>query len=131
MITAERVLEVSGRKDKNEGFKGTNINLSITDVKVDGETIEMGYEYTVNYEEKMGMLRIKGVITAKEDKKLAESVRSEWMKSQKLPDDYAGVILSFINFSGAVNGTPIAKELGLPAPFVQFMPQRIQLPKGK
>jgi hypothetical protein len=127
-IIGEKILEVSGRKDKAEGFAGLSINIAIEGVKVEGENIEMKYDYTANYEEKMGQISIKGILIAKEDKKLTDSVRSEWAKNQKLPNDYAENILSAINYSGSANGTLIARVLGLAAP---HMPQRITLPKAK
>ncbi len=125
-ITGEKILEVSGRKDKNEGFAGLNITISLDDVTVTGENIEMKYNYTANYEDKMGYLTIKGILLAKEDKKLAEQVKSEWAKTHKLPEQYAEMILSAINYSGSANGTLVARVLGLTAP---YMPHRITLPK--
>jgi hypothetical protein len=125
-IIGERILEVSGKKDKAEGFTGLSIDISIESVKVEGENVEMRYQYTANYEEKMGYLTIKGILLAKEDKKLAEQIRSEWDRNHRLPEGYAENVLTTVNYSGSANGTLVARVLGFTAP---YLPQRIQLPK--
>ncbi len=126
MITAEKILEVSGKKDYSATLSGMGINIALDDVKVNGENIDMTYEYTANYDEKVGFLKIKGVISTKEDKKTAKEVSEEWGKSKKLPDKYAEMVLAAINYSGSANGTLIARVLGLSAPLI---PPRIQLSK--
>lgn len=126
MITGERILEVSGKREQAASISGLNINIGLDDVKVNGENIELNYEYTANYEDKAGFLKIKGVITAKEDKKLADDVKSEWGKNRKLPERYAEFVLSAINYSGSANGTLIARVLNLTAPLI---PPKITLGK--
>jgi len=126
MITGERILEISGKKESIEGIKGLAINISLDDVKVKGENVELTYEYTANYDEKVGFLKIRGLITSKEDKKLAKDIEDEWKKNKKLPDQYAEMLLGAINYSGSANGTLIARVLGLTAPLI---PAKIQLSK--
>ena len=126
MITGEKILEVSGKKDSSATLSGMGINIALDEVKVNGENIEMTYEYTASYDEKVGFLKIRGIITTKEDKKIAKEVSEEWGKSKKLPDTYAEMVLAAINYSGSANGTLIARVLGLSAPLI---PPRIQLSK--
>ena len=126
MITGEKILEVSGKKDSGATLSGMGINIALDEVKVNGENIEMTYEYTATYDEKVGFLKIRGVMSTKEDKKLAKEVSEEWGKSKKLPDTYAEMVLAAINYSGSANGTLIARVLGLSAPLI---PPRIQLSK--
>lgn len=126
MITGERIIEVSAKKESIENIKGLSINISIEDVKVDGENVELVYEYIASYQEKVGELKIKGIITAKEDKKLAKEIDSKWKKDKKLPDSYAELLLGAINYSGSANGTLIARVVNLTAPLI---PPRIQLSK--
>jgi len=126
MIVGERILEVSGNKNKIEAIKGLNINISIEKVDVKGEDVEIEYVYTANYEEGIGQLRIKGILLAKEDKKMAKQLDDEWKKTKKIPEDYTPVVLSAINYSGSANGTLLARVLGLTAPLI---PPRIQLSK--
>ncbi len=126
MIIGERILEVSGNKDKREAIKGLSINISIEKVDVKGEEVEIEYLYTANYEEKVGKLQIRGVLLAKEDKKLSKEIEDEWKKNKKIPESYTPMVLSAINYSGSANGTLLARVLGLTAPLI---PPRIQISK--
>ncbi|MEW6722548.1 MAG: hypothetical protein AB1324_04760 [Candidatus Micrarchaeota archaeon] len=127
MIVGERILEVSGNKVPKTSIKGLNINIQLEDVKMGEENLEITYVYTANYEEAVGQIKIKGVLLAKEDGKLAKDVVDTWKKGKKVPDEYATVVLSAVNYSGSANGTLMARVLGLTAPLI---PPKIQLSKA-
>jgi hypothetical protein len=124
MIVGERILEVNGTKKKWEPIKGLNINISLEDVAVDGENVNITYSYTANYEEDLGQLKIKGLLMAKEDPELAKKIEDKWASEKKIPDEYAQQTLSAINYSGSANGTLLARVVGLTAPLI---PPKIQL----
>jgi hypothetical protein len=124
MIVGERIVEVAGKKQGASNVNGLSINISLKEVRVKGEMVELDYEYTANYESKdasapLGEMTIKGTIVAQEDKKLAKEIADEWKKSQKLPDAYAEIMLPAIHYSGSANGTLVARVMSLPAPLVQ------------
>ncbi len=127
MIVGERILEVSGNKVPKLNIKGLNINISLEDVQMGGETVEITYVYTANYNDGVGEIKIRGVLLAKEDAKLSKDIVDTWKKSKKVPDEYATVVLSAVNYSGSANGTLVARVLGLTAPLI---PPKIQLSKG-
>lgn len=126
MIVGERIVEVSGKKEAPANIKGLAINISVNDTRVNGEEVEVDYEYLASYEEKVGTIKIKGTILAREDKKVAKDIAEEWKKSKKLPDIYAEMMLSAINYSGSANGTLVARVMNLTAPLI---PPKIQLSK--
>ncbi|MFH1785595.1 MAG: hypothetical protein ABH842_04145 [Candidatus Micrarchaeota archaeon] len=126
MIVGERILEVSGTKVPKMNIQGLNINISLEDVKLEEETLELTYVYTASYQKEVGTLKIKGVLLAKEDETKSKAILDTWKKSKKVPDDYATTVLSAINYSGSANGTLIARVLGLTAPLI---PPKIQLSK--
>jgi hypothetical protein len=126
MIVGGKIEEISGKKTSEEGMKGLNINIELDSVKVKGEDVEMKYTYTASYAENLGDLTIKGVLYAKEEKKLAKEIDEEWKKSKKLPDAYAEIVLNAVNYTGSANGTLIARVLNLSPPLV---PPRIQIKK--
>jgi hypothetical protein len=126
MIVGERILEVSGKKLLREPVKGLNINIALEDAKADGENLEITYVYKATYNEGVGELQIKGVLLAKEDKKRIKQILDTWKKDKRVPEDYAAVVLSAVNYSGSANGTLLAKVLGLTAPLI---PPKIQLSK--
>ncbi|MFH1520326.1 MAG: hypothetical protein ABID61_01645 [Candidatus Micrarchaeota archaeon] len=124
MIVGERILEVSGSKTPKTSIQGLSINISIEDVALDAETLEITYVYTADYQDKVGNLKIKGILLAKEDTATSKSILDTWKKTKKVPDDYASIVLSAVNYSGSANGTLIARVLGLTAPLI---PPKIQL----
>lgn len=124
MITGGRIDSIEGKKNNEEQIKGLNINITIDDVKVDGQKVEIGYTYTANYAENVGELKLKGVLFADEDKKLAKEIETEWTKNKKVPNSYAEVIINAINYSGSANGTLMARVLNISPPLV---PPRISL----
>jgi hypothetical protein len=126
MIVGERILEVSGNRVPKSSIKGLNINISLEDVKLAEENVEITYVYTANYAESVGEIKIKGVILAREEPKLSKDIADTWKKSRKVPDEYATVVLSAVNYSGSANGTLLARVLGLTAPLI---PPKIQLSK--
>jgi hypothetical protein len=128
MIMGERILEVSGNKAQNASFSGLNINIAVEDVsRVDNGNLEITYSYTANYEKGLGVMKIRGVLIANEDDKISKSVIDSWKANKRLPDEYAALVLSAVNYSGSANGTLVARVLGLSAPLI---PPRIQLPKS-
>ncbi|MFH0885372.1 MAG: hypothetical protein V1861_06710 [Candidatus Micrarchaeota archaeon] len=127
MIVGERILEVSGNKVPKTNIKGLNINISLEDVKLAEEIVEITYVYTANYQEDVGQIKIRGIILAKEEPKLSKEIAETWKKNKKVPDEYATVVLSAVNYSGSANGTLIARVLGLTAPLI---PPKIQLSKA-
>jgi len=128
MITGERIIEVSAKKEKQENISGLSINITLDNVSVKGEEVELAYEYTANYDDKVGILKIKGIITSKEEKKLAKEIDERWKKEKKLPDRYAEMLLGAINYSGSANGTLVARVIGLTAPLI---PPHIQLTRDE
>jgi len=126
MITGEKILEISGKRELGNNIEGLSINIGLDEVKVDGDNIELRYEYVANYDKNAGFLKIKGLITAKEDAKLASEIKDEWAKNKKVPERYMEFLLSAINYSGSANGTLVARVLNLTAPLI---PPRITLPK--
>jgi len=119
MIVGERILEISGHRAETGSIKGLNLNIGIDEVKeVDG-VVEIIYTYTADYEDKFGLITIKGVLMAKEEDKLTKEIVDTWKRNKKIPDAYAELVLSAINYTGSANGTLLARVLGLTAPLIQ------------
>ncbi|MBN1169759.1 hypothetical protein JXA56_01935 [Candidatus Micrarchaeota archaeon] len=127
MIVGERILDVSGNKVPQQQIKGLNINIQLENVELNKDkNLEITYIYTAEYRDNVGEIKIKGLLIAKEDEKLSKEIVSTWKKSKKIPDDYATVVLSAVNYSGSANGTLLARVLNLTAPLI---PPKIQLGK--
>lgn len=127
MIVGERILEVSGNRVPQQSIKGLNINIQLDGVEKKDDNLEITYTYIADYKDEVGQIKIKGLLVAKEESKLTKEVVDKWKKEKKIPDDYATVVLSAVNYSGSANGTLLARVLGLTAPLI---PPKIQLSKG-
>jgi len=126
VIVGGKITAVEGKKMKEENPKGLSINISLTDVKTKEDTVEVEYVYTASYPEGVGELIIKGIMYAKEDKKLVKKIEDEWKKSKKVPEEYAELLLSAINYSGSANGTLLARVLNMSPP---LFPPKLSLKK--
>jgi len=127
MIVGERILEVTGNRVPQQSIKGLNINIQLEGVELADDNLEITYVYVADYKDDVGQIKIKGLLVAKEDDKTTKNVMDTWEKSKKIPDDYATVVLSAVNYSGSANGTLLARVLGLTAPLI---PPKIQLSKA-
>lgn len=127
MIVGERILEVTGNRVPKQSIKGLNINIQLEGVELADDNLEITYVYVADYKDEVGQIKIKGLLVAKEDEKMTKNVIDTWKKSKKIPDDYATVVLSAVNYSGSANGTLLARVLGLTAPLI---PPKIELSKA-
>jgi hypothetical protein len=126
LIVGNRVTKIEAAREKQEPRKGLNFKINVKDAKVTGKRVDITYEYSAVYTEDVGYIRMEGVITAEEDKKLLDEIKNEWAEKQRLPQSYAEVILNAINYFGGVNGVLAARVVNLSPPIV---PPRFSLSK--
>ena len=127
MITGGKLTHVDVRKDSDEPIKGLSINITINDVVVKGEQIDVRYTYVATYADKVGVLTMVGSLFAKEDAKKAKDIGDTWQKTKKLPDEFAELALNNINYACGTNGVLITRAIGLMAPLA---PPTISLAKA-
>ena len=83
MIVGERILEVSGNRVPREAIKGLNINIQLDGVEKAKDNIEITYTYIADKQEEVGQIKIKGLLIAKEEEKLAKEIVKKWKKEKK------------------------------------------------
>jgi len=128
VIKGGRITSVEAKREKIEPIKGLGINITIDDVKTSGNQITVSYTYTVNYEENVGKLTMKGEILLEEDEEKVKEIEKLWKSDKKkLPDDLAELLLNTINYVCGTNGTLVVKVVNLSPPMV---PPRITFAKG-
>lgn len=126
MITGSRIDRIEADRVGEGEMKGLDINISLDDVIVKGEDLEVKYTYTATYKDTFGRIVITGWLQGKEKKDFAKKVKDAWEKDKKVPEDYAEQLINMINYTGSANGVLIARVLNLSPPIV---PPRIQLGK--
>ena len=129
MITGIKINYVEAKRDKEEDMTGLNVNIGIDNVSVIGSESKIDFNYAVDYAEGVGVLKMKGSITAKEDDKLTKEIKNRWETEKKLPDGFAELVLNAINYACGTNGVFVVRPVNLSPPIV---PPRIQLgPESK
>jgi len=126
LIVGNRVTKIEAAREKQEPRKGLNFKINIKDAKVTAKRVDITYEYTADYTEGVGHIRMEGVVTAEEEKALLDEIKKEWADKQRLPQSYAEIILNAINYFGGVNGVLAARVVNLSPPIV---PPRFSLTK--
>lgn len=124
MITGIKITSVEARRDKDIDMTGLSVNIGIDGVTVAAGEAKIDFNYAVNYAEGVGILKMKGTITAKEDDKLTKEIKDRWAKDKKLPDAFAEITLNAINYACGTNGVFVVRPVNLSPPIV---PPRIQL----
>ncbi|MCX6777939.1 MAG: hypothetical protein NT157_03565 [Candidatus Micrarchaeota archaeon] len=125
MITGGRITSVEAKRDKDGPSKGLSINITVDNVKAEGENVDVAYTYSVDYTGGVGSLMMKGNLYSSE--KNASEIVKMWEKDKKLPDEFAEVVLNAVNYVCGTNGTLVSTPLNLSPPMA---PPRINLGKG-
>jgi len=127
MITGGKIISVEAKRDSDEPITGLAINIALDTVTVKGGDVEIKYTYTASYENKVGTLKMSGVLSAKEDNKAAREIGDLWTKQKRLPDEFAEIVLNTINFTCGTNGTLVVRAVNLSPPMI---PPKIEIAKG-
>jgi len=131
MITGGKIVYAEAKRDKEGPVEGLSINIGVDDVAVRGDEITIQYTFVVDYLDKIGKLKMMGVLYASEEKNKAKEIEETWKKSKKLPEDFAEVVLNTINYTCGVNGTFVVQPVRLTPP-MQLPRVRVEMaPEGK
>ncbi len=126
MITGGTIDYVEAKREREGDVKGLSIDIQVGSVKVEGRKVTIKYDYTVSYSENVGHLKMSGTLFADEDAKKAKEIDDTYKKNQRLPDDFAEVVLNTISFTCGTNGMFVIRPVNLAPPMV---PPRIELTK--
>jgi hypothetical protein len=126
MITGGKIVYVEAKREKEGNITGLNINIGIDDVAVKGDTITIQYTFIADYEDKIGRVKMTGVLFASEDRNRAKEIDDMWKKSKKVPDDFAELVINTINYTCGVNGTFVVQPVRLTPP-LQLPTVRVEM----
>lgn len=121
-ISAEKKAGASGKINVSNNVILKNIEKAKIAVGTgDSDAIKYSFEFTSQYEPKMGSILLTGDVIAVEDVKTVKEVTENWKKSKTLPPEIMGPLLNNILTKCNIEALLLSKELNLPPP--------IQLPK--
>ncbi len=130
MITGGKIVYVEAKREKEGTVNGLSINIGIDDVAVKGDAVTVQYTFAADYEDKIGHLKMTGVLFASEDKNKAKEIEDMWKKSKKLPEEFAELVLNTVNYTCGVNGTFVVQPVRLSPP-MQLPLVRVENPEEK
>lgn len=131
MITGGKIVYVEAKREKEGAVSGMNMNIGIDDIVVKGDAVTIQYTFVANYEDKIGHLKMIGVLSASEDRGKAKEIENMWSKSKKLPEDFAGLVLNTINYTCGVNGIFVVQPVRLSPPMQIPMVKVAMAPEDK
>jgi hypothetical protein len=128
MITGVNVSGIEMKREKYDTPTGLriNTNLDIDTMKIEKGVVLVDFLYTLNYDEKIGFLKLTGIVGLKEDN--PEKFVAECKKTKKLPTKTYQEILSAINFTCSVSGTFFVRVAGFMPNLNIPMPPPIDAP---
>lgn len=120
MITGLDVTKVEANRSVSEAISNMKFNINFEDVKVDKDSVTVGFTFTAVYEgagsKEIGQLKITGNVLSKENKKDADEITSTWKEKKTLPLKYAEDVINLLNFECGARGTLVAYSIGFAAP---------------
>ena len=114
--------------EKGETAKGKidiNNNVSIKDLQEDNfalgkdkqqNVLRFIFEFTSNYEPKIGKILFEGELLYMEEPKKAKEILSGWKKDKKLPKELMGGLLNTILTKCNVQALILSQQVNLPPP---------------
>jgi len=95
-----------------------NNNSTLTNVSADGETLQICFVFSCNYEPNIGVIRIEGEMNIKESKEMVEKALTSWKDSQQknVPNEIAERVHNSILSNCIVEATVLARDINLPVP---------------
>ncbi|HHI04233.1 MAG TPA: hypothetical protein ENL45_01665 [Candidatus Woesearchaeota archaeon] len=123
-INIERIGNVSGEIKINNNVSIKEIDkITVPIKKEDQEGLRFGFEFTSNYEPKIGNLVIKGNVIVVEDKKKAEDILKQWKKDKKAESnvmtDVLNTVLEKCNIEALILGRDVNLPPSIPLPKVK------------
>ncbi len=106
------------RRMAKGAISGINVNISLDDVLVRGQEIEINFKYTVEYAEKVGTLTMYGLLSASGSPEECQALSRQWSATRKLPKEFAEDVLNTINYACGTNGTLVVRAVNLSPPMV-------------
>jgi hypothetical protein len=109
------------KKNKINSKLSIKNNLSIVNIEQEklnltnsGDVLKFNFEYTANYEPKIGQIVLAGHILVMEESIKVKEILEEWSKDKKLPKDLMSQILNTILAKCNIKALSLTQEVNLP-----------------
>jgi len=114
-IMVERTGNVAGEIKINNNVAIKEIDkIGIPIKRDDQEGLRFGFEFTSDYEPKMGKVIIRGNIVVVENKKKAEDILKQWKKDKKAESDVMTSVLNMVLEKCNIEALILSRDVNLP-----------------
>ncbi len=114
-INVERTGNVRGEIKINNNVSIKEIDKIAVPIKRENqEGLRFGFEFTSNYEPKVGSVLIKGNVIVVEDKKKAEDILKQWKKDKKAESDVMTAVLNTVLEKCNIEVLILSRDVNLP-----------------
>ena len=114
-IMVERTGNVSGEIKINNNVAIKEIDkIGVPIKREDQEGLRFGFEFTSNYEPKVGSVIIKGNVVVVENKKKAEDILKQWKKEKKAESDVMTAVLNMVLEKCNIEALILSRDVNLP-----------------
>jgi len=114
-ISVERSGNVRGEIKINNNVAIKEIDkIGVPIKKEDQEGLRFGFEFTSNYEPKIGSVFIKGNVVVVENKKKAEDILKQWKKDKKTESDVMTAVLNMVLEKCNIEALILSRDVNLP-----------------
>jgi hypothetical protein len=114
-INIERTGNVKGEIKINNNVAIKEIDKIAVPIKRENqEGLRFSFEFTSNYEPKLGHILINGNVVIVEDKKKAEDILNQWKKDKKAESDVMGSVLNTVLEKCNIEALILSRDVNLP-----------------
>ncbi len=116
MIVGNRITKVEGARQSDDPQRPSNFKVNLKEAKFKGKSVEVTYEYAVEYGDNTGFMKFEGVVSSEEEKELIEELKKEWNEKKRLPPKYTEMLFNAIKYYGDLSGVFVSRVLNLAPP---------------
>ena len=114
-INIERTGNVKGEIKINNNVAIKEIDKIAVPIKRENqEGLRFGFEFTSNYEPKLGHILINGNVVIVEDKEKAEDILKQWKKDKKAESEVMGSVLNTVLEKCNIEALILSRDVNLP-----------------
>lgn len=113
-IVVEKKNKISSKLSVKNNLSIVNVEQEKLNLTNSGDVLKFNFEYTVDYEPKIGQIFLGGNILVMEDSKKVKEILDDWVKDKKLPKELMSQILNTILAKCNIKALGLTQEVNLP-----------------
>jgi hypothetical protein len=113
-ITVEKKNKITSKLNVKNNLSIVNVEQEKLNLTSTGDVLKFNFEYTANYEPKIGQIFLGGHILVMEESPKVKQILEDWKKDKKLPKELMSQILNTILAKCNIKALGLTQEVNLP-----------------